>query len=168
MDKRTKKTPSIDVALLKARKYCSLYERSKAETEKKLKDYGVMEGDVPFIIEKLVNEGFLSEDRFAVAFASGKFRYKKWGRNRIVMEMRRKGLSEELIDKGLSELSQEDYGKTLDTLLQKKWVQLERKVVPDDYESSYTAKQKLIKYALQKGYEQDIIMKRMRELKLLK
>jgi len=127
-----------------------------------------MEGDVPFIIEKLVNEGFLNEDRFAVAFASGKFRYKKWGRNRIVMEMRRKGLSEELIDKGLSELSQEDYGKTLDTLLQKKWVQLERKVVPDDYESSYTAKQKLIKYALQKGYEQDIIMKRMRELKLLK
>jgi len=167
MDKRTKKTPSIDVALLKARKYCSLYERSKAETEKKLRDYGVMEGDVPFIIEKLVNEGFLNENRFATAFASGKFRYKKWGRNRIVMEMKRKGLSEELIKKGISELSQEEYGKTLDTLLQKKWVQLERKIVPDDYESGYIAKQKLIKYALQKGYEQDIIISRLKQMKIM-
>jgi len=167
MDKRTKKTPSIDVALLKARKYCSLYERSKAETEKKLRDYGVMEGDIPFIIEKLVNEGFLNENRFATAFASGKFRYKKWGRNRIVMEMKRKGLSEELIKKGISELSQEEYGKTLDTLLQKKWVQLERKIVPDDYESGYIAKQKLIKYALQKGYEQDIIISRLKQMKIM-
>ena len=167
MDKRTKKTPSIDVALLKARKYCSLYERSKSETEKKLRDYGVMEGDIPFIIEKLVNEGFLNENRFATAFASGKFRYKKWGRNRIVMEMKRKGLSEELIKKGLSELSQEEYSKTLDTLLQKKWVQLERKIVPDDYESGYVAKQKLIKYALQKGYEQDIIITRLKQMKIM-
>src|SRR6185437_9965208 len=99
MDKRTKKTPSIDVALLKARKYCSLYERSKAETEKKLRDYGVMEGDIPFIIEKLVNEGFLNENRFATAFASGKFRYKKWGRNRIVMEMKRKAYRKSLLKK---------------------------------------------------------------------
>jgi regulatory protein len=167
MDKRTKKTPSIDVALLKARKYCSLYERSKSETEKKLKDYGVMEGDIPFIIEKLEKEGFLNENRFAVAFASGKFRYKKWGRNRIVMEMRRKGLSEELIDKGLSELPAEDYSKTLDSLLQKKWVQLERKIVPDDYESGYAAKQKLIKYALQKGYEQDIVITRLKLMKIM-
>jgi regulatory protein len=166
MDKRTKKTPTVDVALLKARKYCAFSERTKAEVEKKLKDLGVMGGDIPVIMEKLVKEGFLNENRFATAFASGKFRYKKWGRIKIVMEMKRKGLPEELIKKGVSELSEEDYKQTLDELLLKKWKQVERKVVPDDYESVYVAKQKLIKFALQKGYEQDIVMQRMKGLKL--
>lgn len=166
MDKRTKKTPTIDVALIKARKYCAYSERSKAEVEKKLRNLGAIGGDIPDIIEKLIKEGFLNETRFASAFASGKFRYKKWGKKRIAIEMKRKGLSEELIDKGISELSTEDYETTLDELLKKKWKQLERKIVPDDYESAFIAKQKLIKYALQKGYEMDIVMERVKNLKL--
>ena len=166
MDKRTKKTPSIDAALLKARKYCAFNERSKSDVRKKLKDYGVMDGDIPEIIEKLEKEGFLNETRFASSFAGGKFRYKKWGRNRIKNEMKRKGLSDELINKGMAELGDEDYLETLGELLAKKWKQLERKIVTDDYKSVAMAKQKLIKYTLQKGYEQDIIMKKMREMKL--
>lgn len=166
MDKRTKKTPSVDAAMLKARKYCAFSERSKSDVKKKLRDYGVMEGDIPSIIEKLEKEGFLNETRFASAFAGGKFRYKKWGRNRIKNEMKRKGLSDELVKKGMAELSNEDYLDTLGELLAKKWKQLERKIVKDDYASATIAKQKLIKYALQKGYEQDIIMKKIHELKL--
>src|SRR5581483_9927895 len=68
MDKRTKKTPTVDVALIKARKYCAYSERSKAEVEKKLRNIGVMEGDIPSITEKLIKEGFLNETRFASAF----------------------------------------------------------------------------------------------------
>lgn len=166
MDKRTKKTPSVDAVLLKARKYCALSERSKSDVKKKLRDYGTMEGDIPDIIEKLEKEGFLNEKRFASAFAGGKFRYKKWGRNRIKNEMKRKGLSDELITKGMAELKDDDYLETLAELLAKKWKQLERKVNKEDYESVAIARQKLIKYALQKGYEQDIIMKKMREMRL--
>jgi len=132
--------------------------------EKKLKDYGVLENDIFPIIEKLMVEGFLNEKRFASAFASGKFRYKKWGRKRIINEMKRKGLSDELIDSGLSVLSQEEYTKTLDDLLTKKWKLLERKVDKDDYDSLMAAKQKLVNYALQKGYENDIIWERMKAI----
>jgi len=139
-------------------------ERSRSDVEKKLKDYGVLENDVPPIIEKLISEGFLNEKRFASAFASGKFRYKKWGRKRIINEMKRKGLSDELIDSGLAALSQTEYTKTLDDLLTKKWKQLERKIDKDEYDSVMAAKQKLVNYALQKGYEQDIIWERIKNV----
>lgn len=78
--------------------------------------------------------------------------------------MKRKGLSDELIDSGLSVLSQEEYTKTLDDLLTKKWKLLERKVDKDDYDSLMAAKQKLVNYALQKGYENDIIWERMKAI----
>ena len=154
----------MDVALLKARKYCAFTERTKLDVSKKLHDYGVPEADIPILIEKLEQEGFLNETRFVSAFASGKFRYNKWGRNRIINEMKRKGLPEELIHKGIAELSPEDYLNTLDKLLTKKWKQLQSKIIEDDYDSLSAAKQKLITYALQKGYEHDIIIQRMKRL----
>jgi regulatory protein len=164
MNKRTKKTPSIDVAIAKARKYCALIERSKTDVQKKLVDYGVKEGDIPDILENLIKEGFLNEKRFASAFASGKFRYKKWGKKRIANEMKRKGISDELIDSGLSFLSNDEYLAVLDELLAKKWKQLERKVNKEEFESVMVARQKLIRYALQKGYEHDLIMGRMKNI----
>jgi regulatory protein len=167
MDKRTKKSPSIDDALARARKYCAYSERNKVEVKKKLVEYGVMEGDINMILEKLVKEGFLNEQRFASAFAGGKFRMKKWGRTRIKMEMKRKGLSTELIEQGLSELPQQAYTDTLDELLNKKWKQLQRKAIGNTSKPIMAEKQKLIRYALQKGYEQDIIMNRMSKLGLL-
>jgi len=167
MNKRTKKSPSIDDALARARKYCAYSERSKVEVERKLNEYGVLEGDINMIVEKLVKEGFLNEKRFASAFAGGKFRMKKWGRTRIKMEMKRKGLSSELIEQGLSELPEQIYTDTLDELLNKKWKQLQRRATGNNAKPEMAEKQKLIRYALQKGYEQDIIMNRMSKLGLL-
>ncbi|HXB13899.1 MAG TPA: regulatory protein RecX [Bacteroidia bacterium] len=167
MDKRTKKSPSIDDALARVRKYCAYSERSKVEVKKKLVEYGVMEGDINMILEKLVKEGFLNESRFALAFAGGKFRMKKWGRTRIKMEMKRKGLSQELIEQGLSELPEKAYTDTLDELLNKKWKQLQGKSEGNNSKPIMAEKQKLIRYALQKGYEQDIVMNRMSKLGLL-
>jgi regulatory protein len=168
MDKRTKKTPSVDAALQKARKYCALRERSVSEVSKKLVEYGLMQGDITDTIEKLKAEGFINEQRFATTFASGKFRNKKWGRNRLKNEMRRKGLTDNLIQQGLAEVPEDTYLQTLEELLIKKWNQLKRKIVEDDYQSAQAARQKLMVYAVQKGYEHDAVMKKMGELKLFK
>ena len=170
MNKRTKKTVSLNEALARARKYCALSERSRAEVMRKLEELGVMKGDLQVLLEKLTNEGFLNEKRFATAFAGGKFRMKKWGRNRIKMEMKKKGLSQELISRGLSELPEKEYTATLDKLLTKKWQTLQRKAArhfslsAEEGTKQYIS---LLRYALQKGYEQELVMQRIKKLDII-
>ena len=71
-------------------------------------------------ITRLKEEDFLNEERFAKAFARGKFRINKWGKKMIIFELRKRGISETVIDSGLSEISDEDYQKTLKELIRKK------------------------------------------------
>ena len=167
MSKRTKKTLSVDAAMLRLGKYCAYTDRTLDEVNKKLEELEVSEEDAKIVVERLTKQGFINEKRFAESFARGKFRIKKWGKRRIKMEMRKKGLSDELIEKGLKELPEEDYSTTLDELLQKKWKQLQRSVVKDKTKdiNAYN-RQKLIRYALQKGYEMDLVIGRVKAIKL--
>ncbi|HTB06161.1 MAG TPA: RecX family transcriptional regulator, partial [Bacteroidia bacterium] len=86
MSKRTKKTLSVDAAVLRLGKYCAYTERTLDEVNKKLKELEVSEEDAKIVIERLTKQGFINEKRFAESFARGKFRIKKWGKRRIKME----------------------------------------------------------------------------------
>jgi regulatory protein len=167
MNKRTKKTLSVDGALLRLRKYCAFTERSKEEVKRKLQNYIMAPGEPEQVMESLIKDGFINELRFAKAFAGGKFRIKKWGKRKIEVEMKKKGLSEELIEKGLNELAENDYEAMLDELLQKKWKLIMRSAKDtESYEGKQANQQKLIRYALQKGYEMDIVIERIRKIGL--
>jgi len=167
VDKRTKKTLSTDNAVLRMGKYCAYAERTIAEVKRKMKTIGVLPEDEDAVLERLKKQGFLNEDRFATAFAGGKFRIKKWGKKRIGMEMRKKGLSNELIEKGLSQLPEADYTETLDGLLKRKWQIITRSGIDEkDYEAKQRANGKLIRFALQKGYEMDLVLQRVKKLGL--
>ena len=166
MDKRTKKTLSDTALLLRVRKYCALRERSVKEVSKKLYDLEVLEDKAQLIIEKLKEEGFLNEKRYVSAFARGKFRNKKWGKKKIEMELKKQGITKDLLDKGLKEIENTDYLLALDTLLQKKWKQIKAKNADEIYSDNdlFTpAMQKLINYAMQKGFEYDVIVDRVKK-----
>jgi len=167
MDKRTKKNLSEEGLLLRIRKYCALRERSNKEVRKKLLELDVLEDKVQLIIEKLKDEGFLNENRYVSAYARGKFRNKKWGKKRIEMELKKQGIGEELLEKGLSEIENEDYLQVLDKLLIKKWRRLKAKaddVGFSDKDLFSPAMQKLVNYAMQKGFEYDIIVDRAKKV----
>jgi regulatory protein len=167
MDKRTKKTLSDVALMLRVRKYCALRERSIREVSKKLFELGVLEDKALLIIEKLKEEGFLNEKRYVSAFARGKFRNKKWGKKKIEMELKKQGITKDLVQKGLNEIENTDYLQVLDALLIKKWKQLKAKTKETDYSDNdlFTpAMQKLIKYAMQKGFEYDIVIDRVKKV----
>ncbi len=159
MNKRTKKTVSLNEALARARKYCALNERTIRDVSRKFEEYGVMKGDLPDLLEALIHEGFLNERRFATAFAGGKFRMKKWGRNRIKAEMKKKGLPEELITVGLAEIHVQGYLETLDAILIRKLNILKRKK-----KERQQIIASLMRYALQKGYEHSLVSERIKNL----
>ena len=167
MNKRTKKNLSVEAASLRLQNYCAYTERTKQEVLKKMQGYGLSEGDAEIVMEKLIKAGFINETRFVKSFAGGKFRIKKWGKRKIEMEMKKKGISGELIEKGLNEVTENDYQEALDELLEKKWKLIMRSAKEDeDYEVKQRRKQKLMRYVLQKGYEMDIVIERIKKMKI--
>lgn len=167
MDKITKKSLSDEALLLRIRKYCALRERSIREVSKKLFELGVLEDKALLIIEKLKEEGFLNENRYVSAFARGKFRNKKWGRKKIEMELKKQGIAKELLQKGLKEIENTDYLQVLDNLLLKKWKLLKAKSKNSDYSENdlfSPAMQKLLNYAVQKGFEYDLVIDRVKKI----
>ncbi len=70
-------------ALIKAESYCAYQERCQQEVRDKLYSWGLHEVQVENVIAELIASNFINEERFAKAYAGGKFRIKKWGRVKI-------------------------------------------------------------------------------------
>jgi len=152
-----KSTPSE--AKQKIYRYCAYQERAHQEVRDKLYSYGLHQSDVEEILTQLITEGFLNEERFARAFAGGKFRMKKWGRLKIVRELEQRGLTKNCIRSGLTEINAQDYQSALTELVQKKAEQVDEK-------NTFVKREKVANYAIQKGFEPDLVWQVIKELKI--
>jgi regulatory protein len=144
-------------ALQKIAAYCVYQERNSKEVEAKLRSYGLDEDEVGEIMIRLVREKLLDDERYARSFVRGKYRLKKWGRRRIRLELKQRGLSEFCIKAGMSEIDGDEYYQNLKELLEKKNA-LEKESNP------HKRRQKLTAYATQKGYEGEFIQDALREV----
>src|SRR6478609_6190895 len=104
----------------KIRHYCAYQERSHKEVRSRLFDYGLYSSEIDELVSDLITEGFLNEERYAKAFAGGKFRIKKWGRVKIVNDLESSGISQNCIKTALYEIAESDYERTLQEILKKK------------------------------------------------
>jgi len=147
---KQKKYISYDNALDRLQKYCAYQDRCHQEVRTKLIELGVFGDDLENIIVELIEEKFLDEQRFAIAYARGKFRYKKWGRIRIQRELRMRKISAYCLKKAMSEITDEDYMETLETLLLKKNEILREKNI-------WKRRKKLADYVISKGYESYLV-----------
>lgn len=136
--------------LEKARHYCSYQERCHSEVRNKLFELGARGLDLDNIIVRLIEENFLNEERFAIAYAGGKFRQKQWGRIKITLELKARKISEYCIKKALKEIDEDDYIQTLDNIIYKKIGTLKIK-------NTIAKKMKLATYGMSRGYEQDLV-----------
>src|SRR5882757_10009918 len=114
-------------ALNRIFRYCAYQERSHQEVKNKLFEYGLHSSQVDEVLAHLITEGYLNEERYAKAFAGGKFRIMKWGRLKIKKELESSGVSSRNIARGLMEITTPEYGKTILSLVKKKSGQ-----VPDE------------------------------------
>lgn len=141
----------------KIQRYCAYQERSHQEVRDKLYSFGLFANEVDQLLTDLITDGFLNEERFAKAFVGGKFRMKKWGRIKIVNALESHGLSKNCIKIGLKEIDNNDYLNTLNVILEKKGQEVEE-------ENIFAKRDKLSKYAIQKGYEPELVWKSLKEL----
>ncbi len=140
-------------AFLKLAAYCAYQERCYKEIYAKLEEWKIDQGNQDAIIILLEEENFLNEKRFAESYIRGKFSYKKWGKRKIKYALLQKNISATMIQNAfLSEIDDKEYFATLSELLEKKWSDLLQKE-----EDNFKRKQKATNYALQKGYENELI-----------
>lgn len=141
---------SREQAKLKAESYCAYQERSQYEVRNKLYEWGLHQKDVEEIISELIDQNFLNEERFTIAYTLGKFRIKGWGKLKIKQGLKLKGVPDKMIAKSLNAIDMEDYLSKLELLLEKKSKTITEK---DPFKRRYL----LSRYAAGKGYESELI-----------
>lgn len=152
-----KKSLTPEQARQKIYRYCTYQERCHQEVRNKLFEMGLRSYEVDELIVHLIGEGFLNEERFAKAFAGGKFRMKNWGRIKIVSALEGKGLNGYCIKVGLAEIEDQEYLRTLEKILLKKL----QDVLAED---SFTKRNMIARYAIQKGFESELVWVKVKEI----
>lgn len=136
-------------AKIKAGNYCAYQERTQQEVRNKLYNLGLYSDEVEEVLSELITENFVNEERYAKAFARGKFRYKQWGRKKIIYALKQKKISTYCIDQALHEISEEEYEQEILRLIEKKSSQLSGDV--------FIVKNKIARYLIGKGFEQELV-----------
>ena len=149
--------PTLDEGLAKLQRYCAYQDRCHKEVREKLSDLGIWGDDAGEIMVALIEEKFLDEERFARSFVRGKHRFKKWGRIKIKIELKKKDITGYCLKMGFQEIEDDEYLQTLTTLLEKKVKLVKAK---NDYER----KSKLARFAMTKGYESNLVWQVVNEL----
>jgi len=139
-----------DLIYNKLRHYCAYQERCHEEVRTKLLSLKIYGNNLEEIINKLIEDDFLNEERFAKAYAGGKFRIKKWGRGKIINELKKRKVSAYCINKAMLEIGQEDYLLTLNKLVS---VTLKKYKTNNDFET----KNKVTRYLISRGYESELV-----------
>lgn len=149
MDKH--KSYTVDEALGRLQAYCAYQDRCHMEVEKKLREMRMIPQACEIIITKLIGDNFLNETRFAKSYARGRFRIKKWGKQRITLELKRRQVSAYNIKEGLKEIEEEEYLQTFYNLADKRLEQLENE------KDIHTKKRKYVSYLQYRGWESSLI-----------
>jgi len=154
-----KNNPSSQTLYLKLERYCAYQDRCTRDVELKLKGLKVTELEMGKVIEQLKEEQMIDDQRFANAFVRGKFSVNKWGRNRITNGLRIRQLPESIISMALREIDEESYLEAIRTLIIKK----SREINP---EKTLNKREKIINFVVGKGYESDLVLRMIQEIKL--
>jgi regulatory protein len=136
--------------LTKIRGFCAFQERCIHDVTEKLNEWKVGQKHIEKIIDQLIKEDYLNEERFAKSYAGGKFRINHWGKTKIIYELGKRQVPDLIIQIGLQEIDDDEYEGTLKEILLRKSREIREK-------DPYKKRQKLITHAAQKGYDYNLI-----------
>ena len=146
-----------DQVLDKMTKYCAYQERCVKDVRDKLKTFDIPEEEKSKILDYLLDNRFVNDERFVKNFVRGKVNQSGWGMNKIRFHLMQKGISMELIKEALGQTDEEVYRQRLIDILKTK-----SKTVKA--ENDFEKKRKLAAYAMQKGFEGNLVWEVLKDL----
>ena len=133
-------------ALAKAMRICSQRELCQSDIETKLELWGVVNPDTQKILNILLKDNFINEERYAKAFVRDKFTYNKWGKIKIASHLKAKRVAAATINSALDTIDNSQYISVIETILKQHKKTIKAK---NDYE----LKAKLLRFGLSRGFE---------------
>ncbi|MFB0937614.1 MAG: regulatory protein RecX [Urechidicola sp.] len=153
----SQKSYTLEEAKRALERYCVYQDRCHKEVISKLYDCNMIPETHDIIIVHLIQHDFLNEERFSKSYARGKFRIKKWGKVRIVRELKFRNISAYNVKTALKEIEESDYFNTFNTLALKKFDSITES-------NPYKKKKKLADYLLYRGWESNLVYEKVNEL----
>lgn len=150
-----KKRLTKEQAFQKLKHFCGYQERCRSEVKEKLFSLGIGKTEGDEIVAVLIKENYLNEERFAIAFASGRFRIKQWGKIKIKNELRKRRVNDHCISKAMRQIDDQEYLQMMKKLADKYSSSLKG-------ETEMIRKKKTIDYLMQKGFEGEIVFSLVR------
>lgn len=151
------KSYTLAQAQKKLEYYCAYQERCHKEVIAKLKTLGMIPSVIDKIISELIKANYLNETRFTQSFVRGKFRIKKWGKNRILQELKVRDISSFNIKLGMKEISDDNYQKTFYELFEKRRREVKQLTKTEQ-------KKKIFSYMSYRGWENSKVYEALRDL----
>lgn len=146
-----RKVYTVEEIKRKLERYCIYQDRCHKEVEQKMFAYHLVPAARDHILLHLLENDFLNEERFSKSFARGKFRIKKWGRERISRELKLREISVYNLKVALKEIEEEEYLDTLQALYERRKESLSE-------ENEFKRNKKLFDYLKYRGYETNLIV----------
>jgi len=143
---KPRKTISVKEALSKAQYLCAQKEKCISDIRTKLYDWKLPEVDHETVINKLLDDKFINEERYALHYTKDKIVHNKWGRIKITYALKQKKIKDEYINNAFDNFSEDEYENILKNELLKKL-----KTIKDKDE--YAIKSKLLRFAASRGFE---------------
>lgn len=146
MRRNASSSPTFDEVFERAAQLCAGSEHCAWDIRQKLCKWGVVKADTDMIIEKLYNENYIDDERFARAYSIDRLRFSHWGRIKIKAMMQGMGIPYNAIQHGLAQIDQQEYHEVMEHLIAQK----DRTLVEND---PYIRRMKLIRFAAGHGFE---------------
>ena len=145
-----KKEITEQEAYLQLAALCAQAEHCEQEMRDKMKRWEIDTAVQDRVLQRLIEERYIDNERYARAFVKDKIRYNKWGRRKVQQALWMKHIDLDIQQRALDEIEEKEYLDVLRPLLKQK-----RKSIKAD--SDYELNQKLVRFALSRGFTFDII-----------
>jgi regulatory protein len=145
-----KQDMTYEMALHRAAALCSAGEKCEFDIREKLQNWGISSDESNKIVQRLLDEKFLNNERFALSFVKDKFRFNKWGKIKIAYALKQKQIDSSLIQESLNSIDDEEYQDLLRDLIQSKLKGLK-------YKDKYDMQAKLYRFAQGRGFESNVV-----------
>lgn len=152
MARNVSRALSFEQGLQRAATLCSQSEHCVADITEKLLRWGISREDSNRIVDRLIDEKYIDESRYAIAYVRDKVRFSHWGRVKIKSMLRMLRISEPDISNAFDLFDEDEYLAVLEGVIETK-----RRSLPEA--DSYASRVKLIRFALQRGFEMHEITK---------
>ena len=153
---RERKPKTAQQALQSLMRLCARSEKSSGDALRLMSQWQVPQAERGVVLDKLLKDRFIDDSRYAEAYVREKSRLSGWGARKIAMQLRQKGVSQDVIAEALKQL---DSDIELPRLVEK----LRRKARTTKYSSDYELRGKLLRYALSLGFDYDLAQRAVEE-----